>query len=128
YLSSRLRCPVSISFETHAKHIQLLNSELCRPLARCLRDAGRQSLTPMPHQIRSAVWPMGQLLHPAPHIRHIRCPVELDVEMRAHLVALSRSRREGADLIALYINMSIDMNGQDESANIAFRFPKWEVW
>ena len=53
------------------------------------------------------VWLKDQHLPLAQHIRHILDLAELNVEMRAHLFGLSRSRREDAGLVALYINMSI---------------------
>jgi hypothetical protein len=120
------RCLAWISFETRAEHIRLPDSKLYRPLATCLRDARQQFPTPMPRQIRSAVWRTDQLLHLAQHIRRTRCPAEPHAEMRARLLGLSRSTREDAGLTALYINTSTDMKRQDESTGFVSPVPEME--
>src|SRR5580693_525856 len=78
----------------------------------------------MPRRIRSTAWLTGRPLLLAPRIRHAPRPAEPHVEMRAHLLGLSRSTRAGAGMTALYINMSIDIKGQDESADVVSPVPE----
>jgi hypothetical protein len=108
--SSAWKCRASISSEMHAEHKPLPHSGPCKPRARCLLDGRKRSRTPLLPQIHAEVSPQGQFHPIAP--RKAPAP-RRDEPLRGKYEdpeGSKQSKPQDVAIIALYINMSIDIN------------------